>query len=216
MCDRVLLEAPYIDQSGKYPTGCESVSAVMLLRFLGIDITADEFIENYLDRQGFEQRGGELYGPDPRKYFCGNPYDGDAFGCYAPVIVRALERALSDRSKETGQSYVVVDETGTRTAELLRRYIDEGMPVIYWACINMREPVIGPEWRLFDTGEIFTWVSNEHCMLLVGYDEERYHFNDPYGGNGLIHYPREVVERRHASQHMQAVGVRRKSGRDEK
>ena len=42
---KVCIDVPYIDQSKLYPTGCESVSTVMLLRFLGIDITVDEFIE---------------------------------------------------------------------------------------------------------------------------------------------------------------------------
>ena len=37
---KVCIDVPYIDQSKLYPTGCESVSTVMLLRFLGIDITA--------------------------------------------------------------------------------------------------------------------------------------------------------------------------------
>lgn len=197
---RVCIKAPYIDQSGAYPTGCESVSAVMLLQFLGIDVTVDEFIEKYLEKKGFEERDGELFGPDPRKYFCGSPYDEDSFGCYAPVIAEAMERAL-------GGTYTVRDETGTDTAELLRQYIDKGMPVIYWACINMREPVAGPQWKLSDTGEVFTWISNEHCMLLVGYDEEGYYFNDPYDNNGLIRYSKEVVEDRHRAQHMQAVGV---------
>lgn len=36
------IEVPYIDQSVKYPTGCESVSAVMLLKYLGYEITVDE------------------------------------------------------------------------------------------------------------------------------------------------------------------------------
>lgn len=198
--EKVCIQAPYIDQSGAYPTGCESVSAVMLLQFLGVDITVDEFIEKYLEKQDFEKRDGELFGPDPRKYFCGSPYDEDSFGCYAPVIAGAMKRVL-------GGTYTVKDESGTDTAELLRRYIDKGMPVVYWACINMREPVIGPQWKLLDTGQIFTWVSNEHCMLLVGYDGEGYYFNDPYNNNGLIHYPKEVVEERHRAQHMQAVGV---------
>ena len=44
------------------------------------------------------------------------------------------------------------------------------MPGILWACINMREPITGPQWKLKDSGEVFTWISNEHCMLLVGYD----------------------------------------------
>lgn len=35
---KVCIDVPYIDQSKLYPTGCESVSTVMLLRFLGIDI----------------------------------------------------------------------------------------------------------------------------------------------------------------------------------
>ena len=34
--------------------------------------------------------------------------------------------------------------------------------VIYWACINMRDPIVGPQWKLLDTGETFTWISNEH------------------------------------------------------
>ena len=75
--EKVCIQAPYIDQSGAYPTGCESVSAVMLLQFLGVDITVDEFIEKYLEKQDFEKRDGEMFGPDPRKYFCGSPYDED-------------------------------------------------------------------------------------------------------------------------------------------
>lgn len=53
----------------------------------------------------------------------------------------------------------------------------------------------GPEWKLLDSGETFCWTSNEHCMLLVGYDEEKYYFNDPYNNNGVIGYERELVEK---------------------
>ena len=44
------IKVPYIDQSGRYPTGCESVTAVMLLRYLGCDITVDgmEAVDAYL------------------------------------------------------------------------------------------------------------------------------------------------------------------------
>ena len=206
----IRIDVPYIDQSVKYPTGCESVSAVMLLQFLGIPVTVDEFIENDLEKQDFELRNGVLYGPDPRRYFCGSPYDEDAFGCYAPVIVRALERALENAVHRYGEKYrefQVKDETGLTAEELAEKYISKGMPVIFWACINMREPVTGPSWRLSDTGEEFTWISNEHCMLLVGFDEEGYYFNDPYDNNGVIRYPKYVVEDRHRAQHMQAVAV---------
>lgn len=200
---KVIIEVPYINQTPCWPTGCESVSAVMLLRYLKIGITVDEFIEKYLEKRDFTERNGEAFGPDPWKYFCGSPYDEDSFGCYAPVITKALTKIFARMSK-----YEAVDETGTPTEELLVRYIDNGMPVIFWACIDMREPITGPQWRLLDTGEIFTWISNEHCMLLVGYDDEKYYFNDPHNGNGLTGYERKTVEKRRRAQHMQAVGVR--------
>lgn len=210
---RIILNVPYIDQSIHYPTGCESVSSVMLLQYLGIDITVDEFIEKYLDRQEFEERDGELFGPDPREYFCGSPYDADSFGCYAPVIVNALEKIFSENQeniscKTAAGMYRAVDETGTPLDRLINKYVDREMPVICWACIDMREPVTGPQWRLRGTGELFTWISNEHCMLLVGYDRENYYFNDSHNGNGVIGYKKEIVEERHRAQYMQAVGVR--------
>lgn len=195
-----ILKVPYLDQSVRYPTGCESVSSVMLLQYLGYPVTVDSFIENYLDKKDFEQRPDGLYGADPNQYFCGSPYDPDSFGCYAPVICRALEKAAGDR-------YTVKNETGTPIAVLLEKYINQDMPVVFWASINMLPPITGPCWKLFDSGKIFTWISNEHCMLLVGYDDTGYYFNDPYENHGLIHYPKALTEERHAAQHQMAVGL---------
>ena len=204
MSNKKIIQVPYIDQSIKYPTGCESVSTVMLLQYLGYDITVDEFIADYLEMKDFEEREGQLFGADPNLYFCGSPYDKDSFGCYAPVICKALEKAVGDK-------YDIINETDTPTEELIKKYIDADIPVIFWACINMREPIVGPEWRLLDSGEIFTWISNEHCMLLVGYDEKGYYFNDPHENRGLIHYDKELVENRHRAQYSMAVGVSRKN-----
>ena len=201
--DVKIIQAPYIDQSVKYPTGCESVSTVMLLQYLGYDISVDEFIANCLEMKDFEERQGQLFGADPNLYFCGSPYDKDSFGCYAPVICTALEKAI-------GKEYEIINETKTSMEELRKKYLDVDMPVIFWACINMREPIVGPEWKLLDSGETFTWISNEHCMLLVGYDEEGYYFNDPHENRGLIRYEKELVEKRHKAQYSMAVGVRKK------
>lgn len=204
MNNKKIIQAPYIDQSIKYPTGCESVSTVMLLQYLGYDISVDEFIADYLEMKDFEEREGQLFGADPNLYFCGSPYDKDSFGCYAPVICKALEKMIGDK-------YDIVNETDTPTEELIKKYIDADIPVIFWACINMREPIVGPEWKLLDSGETFTWISNEHCMLLVGYDEEGYYFNDPHENRGLIRYDKELVENRHKAQYSMAVGVSKKN-----
>lgn len=47
-------------------------------------------------------------------------------------------------------------------------------------------------------------------MLLVGYDENGYWFNDPYDHNGVIFYEKELTEQRHAAQHSMAIGVLKK------
>ena len=197
------IQVPYIDQSVKYPTGCESVSAVMLLQYLGYEISVDEFISKYLECRDMEIREGVLYGPDPNECFCGSPYDEDSYGIYAKGLKKALDKAAGDR-------YCFEDESGTPIKELLRKYIDQDMPVVFWACINMRKEIPGPEWKLLDTGERFQWTSNEHCMLLVGYDEENYYFNDPYDNNGVIGYSKQLVEKRHAAQHSMALGIHKK------
>jgi uncharacterized protein YvpB len=203
----VKLSVPYIDQSVKYPTGCESVTTVMLLQHLGYDISVDEFIREYLPQKPFTAKDGTLFGANPNEFFCGSPYDEDAFGCYAPVIVKALNGIFSSQKPEPMGAYHAVNETGTDLETLLRRYLDRGMPVVFWACIEMREPVIGPQWKLYDTEEVFTWISNEHCMLLVGYDETGYYFNDPYDNHGVIRYEKALVEERHKAQYEMAVGV---------
>ena len=163
-------------------------------------MTVDEFIKDRLECREMESRNGVLYGPDPNISFCGSPYDEESFGCYAPALIKALNRAA-------GGQFSFINETGTPIEILLEKYIDRGMPVIFWACIDMKEEIPGPEWKLLDSGETFTWISNEHCMLLTGYDEDSYWFNDPHGNNGVIQYPKELAKKRHEAQYAMAIGV---------
>ena len=109
-----------------------------------------------------------------------------------------------------GDSYEVCDETGKDLDELVETYLKQDKPVILWNSINMREPIIGPEWKLMDTGENFTWISNEHCMLLVGEDEDSYIFNDPYENRGVIACPKDIIRDRYEVYHRQAVGLKKR------
>lgn len=199
----IKIDVPYINQSESYPTGCESVTTVMLLHYLGYEISVDDFINNYLVMRDFETRDGVLYGANPWECFVGSPYDPDSMGCYAPVICNALEQIVS------GQ-YEVINETGRDFQYLVDTYLKKGMPVILWNSINMREPVMGPVWKLLDSGEDFTWISNEHCMLLVGEDEDHYIFNDPWDNRGVIPCPKEIILDRYEVYHKQAVGLKKR------
>ena len=253
MSRKMILQVPCIDQTSAWPTGCESVSAVMLLQYLGFNISVDEFIKEYLPCRQFESRDGKLIGADPALEFAGNPYTPDSMGCYAPVIKDALQRVISDRTgvsgtrRTTKQSFSqeetsetaaadvpgtsrttkltfsqeetaaaetpektvwqVEDLTGVPMDQLCTQYLDHGWPVVFWACIDMKEPVNGPDWYLEDGKTLFSWVSNEHCMLLVGYDETNYYFNDPWNHHGTIGYPKALTEARHKAQYEMAVTV---------
>ena len=198
-----LIEVSYIDQTKNWPTGCESVSTVMLLNYLGLDISVDDFIESCLIKEPMINKDGKLFGPNPRLKFAGDPKDPDSFGAYAPVIVDALDAAFSKNEKLSDR--IAVDLTDATMKTLITEFIDNDKPVIFWASIDLKETIKGPEWTVSDTGERFEWISNEHCMLLVGYDDDKYYFNDPWHNHGVIGYEKELVEKRHAEQMSMAV-----------
>ncbi len=195
----VRIAAEYISQTG-FPTGCESASATMLLRFWKVDMTLDTFVDRYLDKGAIRHQADGMYAPHPADKFVGDPRSEAAYGCYAPVIVRAVRRCLPS-------GLGVIDETGKKLPQLCREYLDAGMPVMVWVTIGMVPVAKGGSWKTDNTGQRFEWKANEHCMLLVGYDSSRYYLLDPYKNRGLVSFPRQLVESRYADMGCQAVGI---------
>ena len=96
---------------------------------------------------------------------------------------------------------VAVDTSGTELQELAETYLPQGQPVLIWATISMIENFPNLGWYLLDedgepTDEWYDWQVNEHCLVLVGYDEDYYYFNDPYTWRSQTSYSRELVEKR--------------------
>lgn len=88
------------------------------------------------------------------------------------MIVSALNRLFKEKQIPKRAE----DITGMSMADMIKNYIDHDIPVIYWASIDLQETIKGPDWYLSDESR-FTWISNEHCMLLVGYDDTSLYFN---------------------------------------
>ena len=107
--------------------------------------------------------------------------------------------------------YAVDDLTGAPIETILSDYIDREMPVVFWTSIDLKETIPGPDWRISGTEDIFHWISNEHCVLLVGYDTDKLIYNDPWTNNGVVTADRGLVLKRHEEEHSMAVGVRRTS-----
>lgn len=195
----VTVSVGYVSQSG-FPTGCESASATMLLRFWDVDMTVSRFVDRYLEKGEITRVGDRLYAPHPDEAFVGDPRSEQAYGCYAPVIVRAIQSCLPETLR-------VVNESGTSLSELCKTYIDNGMPVMIWATIDMKPARKGDTWIVKPGGEEYQWIAGEHCLVLVGYDQRQYYLLDPYDDQGLVSYPRATVEARYAELGRQAVGI---------
>ena len=198
----IVPDVPFISQAN-YPSGCESVSTVMALNYAGINISVDDFIDYYLSRADFVYENGKTYGYHPNNYFMGNPYTSNGFGCYAPCIEKAIVNLLPE-------GFVLSNTTGKSISYLCETYINKGIPVIFWATVYMVGTSDGPTWNLVENNKTYTWVNNEHCLLLTGYDDEYYYFNDPMAGQ--VRYDRETVEKRYKALGMQSLAVYNKSG----
>lgn len=190
---------PIIEQLPDFPTGCESVSACMLLQYSGYDIQPDTFIDDYLIKSDdFYHKHGVCWGPDPYEVFVGDPRDDDSYGCMAPVIADAFDRIFGN----SDWGYITECQT---LEELCREYICRDIPVMVWVSMDMDPPRPGSSWTLPDGSE-YQWLKNEHCMVLVGYNEKYFYFNDPYSGKTKKH-TRTVSEKRYTAFESQSIVI---------
>lgn len=193
--DSALISTEHICQLESWPTGCESVSAVMALRHAGVEITVDDFIDNYLE---LSERPF-----DPNKSFGGNPRRSNGKGCYAPVIKSACDKLLEGTNLEA----LVLNEPTVE--ELCEKYIADGIPVILWATLDMAEPFEGDSWEI--EGKTITWIRPEHCLLLVGYNSESYIFRDPMHTEEVTYYSKAATEAAYKGLFSQSVVIKNKN-----
>lgn len=198
----VILDVPYLNQRESFPTGCESVSTVMAMQAAGVDMDVETFVSQYLTLGDAPTLAadGVRYGCDPDQAFPGDPRTTTGWGCFAPAIVRAASKALPC------DDYLVEALYDESLSTLCSAYLDQGIPVIVWATIDMKAPYGGLSWIVPETGKTIQWVRPMHCLLLVGYDEDCYYFNDPWRTKACP-YPKEAVEAAYAGMSRQAVVI---------
>lgn len=209
---KMFIDVPYYSQHD-YPTGCELVSTSMLLAFHGFEIKAGELIsKGYLNAVDVTEKGKgknkEKYGGDPDKVFIGNPARNTGYGCHSGAIMLALKRYLTPQEHKLDTKYEIIDLKGMELEEICEKYINRKIPVLVWASINMKPTFqkLGNSWIVENTGKRYFWKSNEHCLVLTGYDDENYYFNDPLVGKDTP-YMKRLVERRYGEMGMQAIAV---------
>lgn len=153
------LDVPLTYQYPDYPTACESVATVEVLKYNGYNLSVNEFLDNYLDTISPEDSRVQDFDNVFDHYFVGNPYSSHGFLCNPPVEVNAVKKYFSEIN-ETKRS--VLDLTGTSFENLLD-YVSQGRPVVIWCSIGFKEPTR----RFLYKSEYYT---PSHAVVLSGYD----------------------------------------------
>ena len=188
---------------------CETYALSALMGYLKIDFDVKDFGENYLIKSPISYDDDfNRYGPDMYTAFAGDLEEG--YGIYAPAMTSSINSFLSAK----GRSERASDIYGKTLEELCREYIDRDIPVMIWANAYMQEPEEYVTW-IVDTvdenartkkGELFEWPCNEHCMLLIGYDEDSYFLSDSVAGE-ISEFDREDSEKSYAGFGRQAIVI---------
>ncbi|MBQ8966890.1 C39 family peptidase [Ruminococcus sp.] len=197
------LDVECVLQLPELPTGCEVTSLAALLRYKGYAADKVTLSREYLPKQYFYYSDGELYGADFVHEFAGEPETSYSYGCYAPCIVTAANSYLADM----GSAERAHDMTGTELRVLFSEYIDKGQPVMIWITSGgLAESQLTDSW-LTPEGKTVQWRSNEHCVLLTGYDLGKgvVYAADPMKGDNT--FDMALLEKRFAEFGKQSVSI---------
>ena len=196
-------KVPLVMQNPELPTGCEITSITMVVNFYGYDYDKITMTDKYLDKSdNFYYDNGQLFGPNPQKFFLGNPRSTSGYGlqCFSGTWVNTLNKVFEENKSE----HYAEDISG-RSLEDLEGEL-QSAPILISASIDMNPASPRVLFKDSETKEDVTTYRNFHCVVLVGYDEDYYYVNDPLGTFSKLEKAR--LERAYTSTGQQAVIVR--------
>ena len=206
---KYMIEGLEVIPQVEFKAGCETYACTMLLQTLGYDMNERMFMENYLEiRYPSYDEEGNMYAPDMYSSQVGDIYGG--WGVYCTAMAKYMNHYLSDvgsSQKATAIENVTLDE-------LCEKYVSKGIPVMIWGTVEMLEPYPRFSWTVdyvdenahYKIGDTFTWLQHEHCLVLIGWDEENFYFGDSCAGQVSV-FERELSETRYEQIGMQAIVV---------
>lgn len=197
---------PIIPQS-ELKAGCETYACTMLLQSLGFDTDEFDFSQNYLICAPISyDEYGTRYGPDMYSAFAGTVENG--YGIYSPAMAKSMNNFFKAKKSELKATSIV----GETLKSLCEKYVKNGTAVLVWATTYMQEPYEKASWVVdyvdenakTKVGDTFTWLQNEHCMVLIGFDEKSYYFADSVAGK-VSEFEKSLAEQRFKELGSQAI-----------
>ena len=191
------LDVPLINQNPDYPNGCEAAAATMLLNYLGINITLEDFINNYLPMSDVYEKDGIRYGPNPAVSYAGNPADTSrGWGTFEPVIANAITSILKEQKKENPKlEYNIYENAEKYSLKIAANQLTNTFtPFLIWTTIDYTEAKDIYEWFSYDKKSTYTYPKNSHVVVITGVDENYYYINDPLKNEKNIPIEKDLLE----------------------
>lgn len=184
-------------QNPELPTGCEATSGTMLLRAYGYQAEKMDVAEK-MEKGKIIDKDGRRYAGHPDDVFIGNPTSTHGFGAFPNVLAKAMQKVIDEQNG----AHRAVPMYGKSQQEILE-IVDKGIPLCIWSSQGNVEIQALTGWYLMKDGkyldEYFTWPSNEHVLVMTGYDDNSVFVCDPLKGERS--FPRESFFR-----HYEQVG----------
>ncbi|WHT85266.1 C39 family peptidase [Bacillus cereus] len=195
----ILSNVPFIQQLPELDRGCEVTSLAMMLQYAGI--TVDKMkLANEIKKVDFMNDGVR---GNPNEGFVGNIYtfSESGYGVYHGPLFQLAKKYLPNKA---------VDLTG-KSIEELYKSVKAGQPVVI---------ITNATFAPLDEDEFTTWETNngdvsitynEHCVVLIGYDQESVYIRDPLKDSLDVKVPREKFEQAWVQMGSQAISYMKSS-----
>lgn len=187
------VEVPWVCQYPEMPNGCEATATTIALNYYGFPVDKVTMGSQY-----FYQKERQI---DFRNYYVGDPLDYTGLGCFSNAVVTAANDYLATQdTKLHAFNYT------NYPFESLLNEVAKGFPVIIWATVFMYEPYYGI--RVNIDGDDIVWISQEHCLVLCGYDldQKTVTVSDPLVG--ITQYDMNLFKKRFTQLGFNAVIIK--------
>lgn len=169
----IMLDVPLISQMPELQNGCEITSTAMLLDYTGAKVDkiglADEMKKDKTEIQR-DEKGYIRYWGNPKDGFVGDVTGKEGIGySIDPCALEPLVSKYYDKG--------ALNLTGT-SIKALEENLKLGKPIVVWVTSDFSRPREFEYWKDKNGNEVKAYFLT-HAILLTGYDEENFYYNDP-------------------------------------
>ena len=132
-----------------------------------------------------DTNAGVVYGGNPEIEFIGDPRNNYSYGVYNKPLADVANIYKSGINSKIGLEF-----------NDMLNIVKDNRPVLVWTSTNLSKPYISKSWTYKDTGETIKWISGEHAVVVIGYNDSQIIVSDPYTGT-IRYFDKELFKSRY-------------------